>query len=293
MIERHQDYQLSFPTVPPGGLQNVPLQLDSDAPFLLRLVKTRNLAGNGFRFRTARDAYQSSQLRTDYLDNGLGVLTPGQGVIIYPEEVYPVNGTIVVDVGNATQAPLSNVRVLFRGSKIYQDAALAVSTYPARLSDLPYTYPVVIANVPVTGSSKRVPGLNCAALLTNILSIKADGRADFVVRYLAADPFKLRIDGGVNPPPQQFTEVYVQLMDESRKYYSNEPIHIDDLFGRGSPLAASSTPNRFLPGLLTPEIYLPNQGALYFDVYRDDSALLNQFPVDIHFRFQGARVIPR
>jgi hypothetical protein len=295
MIERHQDYQLSLPTVPAGGLFQVPLQLDTDAPFALRRVKSRNLGISGFRFRTARDQYQSPGFRTDLIDDGTGNLSPSQGVRIYPELTYPVNGTIVVDVANNTGQALQNVRILFRGSKLFRDGQIPAPTYPPKLSTLPFTYQVIAQNLGVTGNSQAVPGLNCAVLADNLLNIRSD--ADFACRYLCADPFAMAVDGGPNPPPQSFTEAYVMLRDESRKAYSNEPIHICDLFTQGAPSTAgaftNNLPNRFFPGLLTPEIYLEKEGTLYFDLFRDDSALANQFPVSIYFRFQGAKVFKR
>ena len=67
MIERHQDYQLVIPRVNPGGMQGIPLKLDSDAPFALRLVRSRNIGLNGWRFQNPRGAYQSNALRTDWI----------------------------------------------------------------------------------------------------------------------------------------------------------------------------------------------------------------------------------
>lgn len=295
MIQRHHDYQLSIPSVPAGGLFNVPLKLDSDAPFALRSVKTRNSdPASGFRFRTPRDQYQSPEFRTDLITNGQGDLLRSRGgVLIHPEMPYPVNGNIIVDIGNTTGAPLVNFRILFRGSKLFRDGSILSPTYPPTVSTLPNIYESRVLQVPVSGNSQAVPGLNCAAVLTNILNIRSD--ADFACRYLLADPFAMMVDGGPNPPPASFTEVYVRLYDESRKYFSNEPIHIADLFTVGDPSAGnvSNPPSRFFPGLLTPEIYLPKEGALYWDVYRDDAAFANQFPVDIYFRFQGAKVFAR
>lgn len=91
MIERHQDYLLNVPTVPVGGVIEVPLSLDSDAPFCLRLVRSRNIGLNGWRFQNPRRQYQSSDLRTDWIlpaTGGAGVY-PGRGTIVYPEMVYP------------------------------------------------------------------------------------------------------------------------------------------------------------------------------------------------------------
>ena len=298
MIERHQDYQLSFPSVPAGGLFNVPLQLDSDAPFALRLVKTRNLGSSGFRFKNPREQYQSPEFRTDSISQGgAGLFGPNQGVVIYPQYVYPANSSIIVDVGNNTGSALTNVRVLFRGSKLFRDGAFVSPSYPARCSTLPFTYQVPVLNIPVTGLSQVVPGLNTAAMLNNLMNVRSD--SDFACRYLCADPWAPMVDGQATPFPQSFTEVYVQLRDEARKPYSNEPIHIDDLFSEGSPLSTdpdgnpNNFPNVFLPGLLRPELYLLKEGTLYCDVYRDDSALVNQFPVNIYFRFQGAKVFQR
>jgi hypothetical protein len=293
MIERHQDYQLSIPSVPVGGLFEVPLKLDSDAPFALRRVKSRNLGASGFRYKNPRDQWQSTQLRTDTI-NVLGTQTnPGQGIVNYPEYIYPVNGTIVVDIGNNTGSPLTNVRIVFRGAKLFPDGARPAPSYPARMSQLPFTYQQKVLGIPITGNSQAVPGLNSAAVLNNILNIRSD--SDFVCRYLAADPWALVVDGGPNPPPQSFTNLYVQLMDEAKKPFSNEPIHVADLFGVGSPsiFDTSSQANFWFPGLLTPELYLLKEQALYFDVYRDDSGLANQFPVNVYFRFQGAKVFTR
>jgi len=294
MIQRHQDYQLSIPSLPAGGLFDVPLQLDSDAPFALRRIKTRNLGslGQGFRFRTPKDRYQSTTYVTDYTDG-----QPTTGKLIYPQMIYPPNASIIVDIENNTGETITNARVLFRGSKYYQDGSLPIASYPPKLSTLPGTLQVPVLQIPVTGSSHAVPGLNTAAVLNNILNIGTD--ADFAIRYLAADPFAIAIDGGVNPPPQVFNEMYVLLRDESKKGYSNEPIHVDDLFGQLAPATtANNESNRFLPGVLTPEIYLQRTQALYFDVFRDDSAMLAlglgmPFPVDVYFRFQGAKVFLR
>jgi hypothetical protein len=307
VIERHQDYQLTLQSVPPGGIRQVPLQLDTDAPFALRLVKSRNLGVSGFNFETPRKAYQASGLRTDVtpptLTNPLALPTPG--VIVYPQLVYPQGGEILVDVGNSTGQPLTNVRILFRGAKLYPDGALRALSYPPKFSTLPFTYtpdPAVIAQVPVSGSAQPAPGWasNYAAVLNNQLRTLHDSY--FVFRYGVCDPFFPGVDGGpVNgaprPVPQpllsSFQEVYVWLRDESRNTYSNEPIHVDDLFGRGAPLPVNTNNDRVLwrPGLITPEIYLEPEAALYFDVFRSDS---NQFsPVDLYFRFQGAKVFPQ
>ena len=290
MIERHQDYILTFPSVPVGGVQQVPLDLDTDAPFALRLVRSRNIevfnnpVYNGWRFTNPRQAYQSNYLRTDQIVPVLpgGALQPSRGAVIYEEMVYAPGSVILVDIGNQTDSPLTNAQLLFRGSKLYKDGSLWVPTYPERMSPFPAIYQVVVPNVGLTST-----------ILDNVLQIKHD--ADFVFRCGACDAFTLN----ANPDAAafQFTNVYVTLRDEQKKAFSNAPIHVNDLFGQGlpTPIQTFTTPYNddqvlFTPGLMTPEIYLPARHQFYFDVTRNDTS---GDPVDLYFRFIGMKVFQR
>ena len=285
MIERHQDYLFTVATVPPGGVRQLPLKLDTDAPFALRLVKSRSIGLNGWRFTTPRQAYQSDQLRTDWIlpvAQGQGPY-PSRGSIIYEEMVYPPGGTILVDIGNGTGENITNARLLFRGSKLFTDGSLFMPTYPERMGILPSVYQVIVPNVPAVGQ-----------ILNNQLNVVND--ADLVYRYGLCDAFTLAVEGGPLVPDGSttFTEVAVQLRDESRKAYSNAPIHVNDLVGAGTPVPSGSGTDSdnvlFTPGLLTPEIYIPRRHSLYFDVYRNDPG---QIPVNLYFRFQGMKVFQR
>ena len=300
MIERKQDYQLTVPVVPPGGVRNVPLTLETDAPFALRLVKSRNIGLNGWRFQTPRKVWQSNQLRTDWsvsFGAGSGPF-PSQGAPIYPEMVYPIGSQIVVDIGNDTDEDIINARLLFRGVKLFRNGALSAPTYPAQFNTLPFTYPVVVQSVGLAASATRP--------FTASAQLQIKEATDFVFRYGVCDPFFLIQAGGILPPgflavggqlAQQpnFDEVYVMLRDESRKAYSNEPIHINDIFGQGFPLNHASGSDYLgagpvFPGLIIPEIYIPRNASIYFDIFRFDTTGV---PVDLHFRFQGAKVALR
>jgi hypothetical protein len=309
VYQRHHDYQLTIPTLPPGGLNDLPLQLDSDAPFALRLVKSRNIpAESGFMFQTPTKQFQSSTYRTDrYVPQAAGQFSqPSRGAEVRPPMVYPVSSQIICNVANNTGETITNARLLFRGSKLYAPGALQFPTYPARLQGLPFTYQVPVFNVPLTGEPLR----------DNQLRIRQD--ADFAFRYGVCDPFFQTVAGGPTPPGYSinspggewganFTEVYVQLKDEARQPYSNEPIHVNDLFGQGRPSSfianqqtagANDDQVLFFPGLFTPEIYIQREHSLYFDVYRNDVAVpdnppLSGWPVNLYFRFQGMKVIPR
>jgi hypothetical protein len=288
VIERHQDYLLIVPSLPVGGLTQVPLPLDTDAPFALRLVKSRNIGLNGWRFQNPKGRYQSNALRTDWIvqvNRFAAGPFPSRGSIIYEEMIYPPGGTINVDIGNATDEPITNAQLLFRGSKLFKDASMASPTYPERMAVLPAVYQVIVPQVPVVGQR-----------LTNQLTILND--ADFVYRWGVCDAFTVATVGVTPSAAQfQFSNVTVQLYDESRKFYSNAPIHVNDLFGVGLPTPNGTGTNDdqvlFTPGLITPEIYLPRRHSLYFDVYRNDASLEGAVPVDLYFRFGGMKVFQR
>jgi hypothetical protein len=300
-FQRHHDYQLTIPSLPPGGLSDVPLQLDSDAPFALRLVKTRNIpAESGFMFQNPKKQFQSNGFRTDrtYPSFPGNFSQPSHGAIVRPPMVYPVNSQILVNVANTTGETITNARLIFRGSKLYAPGAMVFPEYPPRLAGLPFSYQVPVLQVGLAGTES-------ASRRDNQLRIRQD--ADFAFRYGVCDPFAVQIEGGPTPfgvipgnansvlQGPNFTELYVQLKDESRKPYSNEPIHIDDLLGQGLPsvldvAGADNDGVLFFPGLFTPEILIEKEHSLYFDIFRMDTT---GFPVDLYFRFQGMKVYQR
>jgi hypothetical protein len=293
VIARFHDYQLTVASVPVGGTAEIPLQLDTDAPFLLHLVRSRSIGVSGWRFQTPKKLWQSSGLRTDLIVPSVAgaLATPSRGAIVDPPYVYPIGSQIVAQIGNATNAPLVNAKLLFRGFKIFQDGAILAPTYPPRMSVLPFNYGVVVPAVPAVGR-----------LVDQQLQIRAD--ADFVFKYGVCDPYTPGVDGGpvtgiglpsvvaVNPTFGTYQELYVVLRDESRKAYSNEPIHINDVFGQGLPTTGNDAQVSFFPGLTTPEIYIPAEHSLYFDLFRNDTAL-NMTPLDLNFRFGGMKVFKR
>ncbi len=300
MYERWQIYQKTFPTIPVGGVVGVPFTLDSDAPFALRMVRTRGIGLNGWRFQNARKAYQSNFLRTDWeipMDPA-GAPFPSHGVPVYPQEIYPANGQIIIDVGNATGEPIENARMLFYGSKLF-DRPVSPD-YPATIAPFPFIYPLTnsngLNNGPVTidtAASAAVP------TILRDLQLRIGQDADFVLRQLVADPFALNIEGGpvplsnlAEPLGNTYEELYVIVKDEARKAYMNEPIHINDVFGQGAPnpMGANTSVNGVGPvfaGLLTPELIIERQHSLYVDLYRFDVV---GFPVDMWLRFHGAKL---
>lgn len=279
MIERHQDYILTVASVPTSGVQQIPLKLDTDAPFALRLVRSRNIGLNGWKYTTPSQAYQSNALRTDWIVP-VAAGEPAfcsRGSIAYNEMVYPPGSTINVDIGNLTGEPLTNCQLLFRGSKLYKDGTQWVPSYPPKMGIRPAVYQVIVPNVPAVGQ-----------LLNNQLTIKND--ADFVYRAGVCDAFTLAADP--DPSAFQFENVYVKLRDESYKAYSNDFIHVNDLFGQGLPTPLGGGTGQddqvlFTPGLVTPEIYIPRKHNFYFDITRNDP---DGAAVNLYFRFIGMKV---
>lgn len=295
VFHRHQDYQLTIATLPVGGVTDVALQLDSDAPFALRLVKSRNIpAGSGFMFQTPTKQFQSSGFRTDRIPGAFSgeFSRPSHGSIVHPPMIYPVSSQIVCSIANNSGSPITNARLLFRGSKLYSPGALQFPTYPAQLSPLTFTYQVPLLNVPAVGP----------ALVDNQVRIRQD--ADYAIRFAVCDPFFPTKVGGPVPPGYSingptnlngpnFSEVYVTLRDEAKQPYSNEPIHVNDLMGQGRPAnfgqaGANNDEVLFFPGKFTPEIYVQKEHSLYFDVIRNDPGGL---PVNLWFRFGGMKVL--
>lgn len=275
MIERHHDYQLNLANLPAGGLQDVEITLDSDAAFAARLVKQRFTPGAtsgswSYRFRAPSGAYNSFGFRNDTFGRG----TLRRGNPLYPQMIYPANGSIVVDINNDSGVALTDVKLLFRGSKLFPDGSIPSFTYPPKCSVLPQVLPVQVQNIPQnTGSG----------ILNNQINGQVDW--DFALRYANAETFALSGDNGT------YNQLYAQLKDDKQKPYSNVPIHVDDLFGSQSSTATGSVnQNPFWPGLFTPEIYVPANGILYFDLFRADSAGGN---CTVQFSFGGVKVYRR
>lgn len=310
MVERFQVYQLTVPTVPVGGLINVPLLLDSDAPFALRRVKSRNIGLNGWRIKTPELAYQSSQLRTDWNVIRTPFLSnngpfPTYGVSMYPELIYAANSQIVCDIGNSSGSPITNARLTFFGAKLYQDGAMAAATYPPQFrGPLPFVYPTDVPNVGLA-TSATAPFIIKELQLQNLFDADyvnwggvLDARAPVQTEGgPVAQGTQFLNDPGNDPVQPTYTELYVTLRDEAKKPYMNEPIHADDLFGRAfttPSLQGSSnmpaSPN--FPGLWTPEIYLQRNCSLYFDLFRFDTLAGGGVPLTLRFRWIGAKVFP-
>lgn len=313
-------------SVPPRAqLTKLPLRTDMDAPFLLRSIACRVQYDNTlstltpgsshrqtglnqvlFRFTTANGQYMQ-QYPVPIL-----LLTPFAGQMGNPlpmqrQVFYPAGSTIQVDVINNGPATLTNLTFYFRGVKMWPWSVRRWYPYPSgKLSTLPYAYafgqsPIEfpqLYNVPVTqpfGTPIRLQ-----------LNFKQDG--DFVLRSLQAGP---QVPPGLSSPSVNGNfcwEVFFRLHDGDDYPYSNDFIQADVMCGNAQGPAsfptgvgmtgpATSFLSGFdvgpaLPGVIFPEVYIPNNQFMWLDVARNDSSFVGMGAIaqDFPVVFQGSKV---
>ena len=296
-IERHFDYVLGpgqdarLASVAPGQTIELQLPLDSDAPFFLRsramrvsydsLRRQTGLNHLLLRWANSVHKFQSQNfVRQSLLGPYFGQL--GNPIPVEPEVAYPRQGAIRVDVLNDGASALSNVTLYFRGVKRYAPGSVKAYTYPAKFGPLPFVYSKpLVENLPVVTAGVRY-----------VFECKTD--ADFVMR------------GGQCGSPFSGTpvnEVFITMRDEDEKPYSNAPVHMDVLFGNAdagaiypagtsagvAPVGAGPQ----APGLFYPEIYVPKNHIMYFDVARNDIAYGGAVPVTLPLLFHGMKVFEK
>jgi hypothetical protein len=147
--------------------------------------------------------------------------------------VYPPGGSILIDYAPIVTAAL--VLVVFIGTKMYADgsvwAPLRDPKKPAR--------PFIGYSLQFTSAS--LPILNLPLLI--------EPDADFV--WQCGSQTASLVSVGTQ------RSVGVKIKDWTGKYYMNDYIPLDLIFGFD---------NSQTPGLLYPEIYIPREGSLFFDL---------------------------
>ncbi len=309
LVQRHQDYVLGpnqdarLASVAPGASFSMALQLDSDAPFLLRGRALRCRYVSDSRTQTGLNhvlmswsgpdrVYRSQkQIRQSILAPYFGQL--GNPIPVSPQVFYPRQSNINVDITNDGASTLTNLTFYFRGVKLFQPGVVKAYSYPAKFGTLPFIYPQanrqnttntltpLITQFPVAGGPVRY-------------TFKCKADADFVLRGLqAGDPFD------THPA----NEIFVQFRDEDEKPYSNDFVHFDVIagnsdFGNVYPAGTSAGvapvgggPNSL--GLFFPEIYIPKNHIFYYDVKRDDTYNGAAVAVDYPLQFHGMKVFEK
>lgn len=305
---RHFDYVLQLGTLPAGeSILAAPLQLDLDADFILR--------GRAVHYQSFTPGLAGQAALTNYFDRITGPDSGeylSQALLRFANEcptfgqygnplpvrqpiIYPRGGQITVDVQNQGDTDLTNLMLYFRGQKIYRPGQLDCYTYPDKCSTLPFIYPGYSYSMNSAGSQFRNNFVTLAQdqqILLNKLDIAND--ADFVLRQLTIGSMNL------DNPLSQYYQCFIQLRDSNEKAYSNLPVHVDVCFGAFGSVTSQSAPGTstgpYHPGLLTPEIYIPANGWLYYDLYRQDNYILGAgglAPVNLYLAFGGSKVFHR
>jgi hypothetical protein len=301
--QRHQDYVIGpnqdkrLASVAPGQLiTGIEFQLDPDAPFLLRgrayrvaydtlasrtQVGLQNLA---WRWTGPDQDFRSAQLIPQNLQMAYG----GQSAAfkpVYPQIFFPARSTVTMEVQNLSATDtLTNLTLYLRGVKLFPFGMNPAYTYPPKVRMTQYGYGINYMSPPdpnnLTAAIQNL--LTADSRLLQTFQVKNTG--DFVIRSLQAGPsyapFAL--------------EVGLILRDENRKAYSNDFVHFEVLAGpSGGNYAtgsAGSVPaigtGNSAPGILFPEIYVPANHVLYYDIQRADSgyvgaATIPNFPVTL------------
>lgn len=288
LIERHQDYVLGpnqdsrLASVAAGAvIKEIELRLDPDAPFLLRSRAVRvsysstltqdYLQGLATRWTGPIRDYRQQ----DYVRESLQMAFYGQGgnaKPLHPGVLYPANGILVIDITNFGTNALKNLTFFWRGVKLFPPNACQWYTYPqdfqngknkAKIAGEWFNYQVAVSNL----------GQN-EIRQTQIFTVRPD--ADFVLRGgQATAPFLTS--------PGAFAEVGIKLLDADRKPYSNDYIPLDIMFGsegfagiNSIPLGSTHIPmlsGPWSPGLFYPEIYVPKNQQLLYNLQRTDGAV--------------------
>jgi hypothetical protein len=304
--QRHYDYVLGpsqdsrLAAVASGStITGIELKLDSDAPFVMtgRAVRRQyslsgsalelDLAGLKTRFTgPARDyrmspAYIRESLQQVYYGM-MGAFKP-----IVPGILYPPGSVLVVDLTytNAAYDPIA-LSFYFRGFKLYPPGAVLAYTYPRRMATQAFAYPVPVVNL---GANETRRG--------QIFTVKQD--ADFVLR------------GGQGPDPEPRSgtptraEISITLRDTNKQPYSNDFVPFEILFGSAHPTfetfavgvagtTAAAGTGPMSPGLFYPEIYIPKNHQMIYDLRRADGVAIGAtLPASFPFTLLGSKVFER
>jgi len=301
--QRHQDYVIGpnqdsrLASVAAGAtVLDIELQLNTDAPFLLRSRCVRQAytvenppTQNGLQFLKTRwtgptkdyrqQAFIPEAIASPYFGQ-MGVWKPE-----YPNLHYPAGGVLTVDVMNTGASAITNLYLFFRGVKLYPPGTVPAYPYPSRFKGIAFNYQIPVLAL---GVSEYRPD--------QTFTVKQD--ADFVLRGAqCTPPFNV---GGT----RQFSEVLIQLMDFNKKPYSNDFIPFDILCGGGGFPAAipvGPTPSYVTPfgsgpgapGLFYPEIYVPANHQLIYALQRSDGAVNSNQAEDFTINLIGQKIFPQ
>lgn len=300
--QRHHDYVLGpnqdprLASVAAGAeITGLKFRFDTDAPFELRsravrMAYTDTLDQNGLQYVSTRWTGPAQ----DYRQQGLVPETlqlvnfgqVGNPKPLFRPVRYPANGVLQIDILNSGPAAITNLTFFWRGVKLFPWGAVPAYSYPPGFASLSFAYP--IQQLALTPTDFRQ---------NQIFQVKAD--ADFVLRAgQATAPHLTEVERGTSI----FAECSIVLKDWNGKPYSNDFVPLDILFGSAawpSTFPLGATPafiapfgvGPAAPGLLYPEIYVPRNHQLWYDIQRADTTATAS--EDVTINLIGSKVFAR
>lgn len=293
--QRHYDYVLGpnqdsrLASVAAGAvLTEVLLEMDDDAPFVLtgRAVRSQyispftqsNLTGLKVKWTGPNRDYRQQ----GYTLESLSMAYYGQfgnPKPIAPAILYPARSVLMLDLINTGSTAITNLSFYFRGYKLFPKGAVPAYTYPRRMASQTFSYPVFVSQLGVAETRSD-----------QIFTVKQD--ADFVLRGGQG------ITISDNGEGRHLANVAIRLKDHQKNPYSSDFMPFEVLFGTGdfsSVIPVGPTPNLIppfgtgpgQPGLFYPEIYVPKNYQLLYDLQRADTGTLAE---DFTFNFIGGKV---
>jgi hypothetical protein len=299
--ERHFDYVLGpnqdtrLTSVAAGAeIQDLLLKLDTDAAFVMtsRAVRTPFTTSTfnqstlvGLKSKWF-DASKTCRFQ-DYVLESLQMVYYGQQgnpKPIVPAVLYPAGSVIRIDLRHTGANTISNLTFFFRGYKLFPWGSVIAHTYPTQVAPLTFAYPVFTSQLGVSETRQN-----------QIFTVKTD--ADFVIRGGQSFPIS-------SVASRTLAEVAIILKDPDKKPYSNDFVPLDILFGCGNQPAiipVGPTPSYTVPfgtgpqsmGLFYPEIYVPKNHQLLYDIQRTDGASGSNQSEDFTFNLIGSKVFTK
>lgn len=159
---------------------------------------------------------------------------------VHPNILYPAGSMITFDYAALTGIAPELVKVVFIGTKLFAPGAMWNGEYPRSYRTRPFF-----------GYALQIPTANLPSL-NNQLLIQPD--ADFVLQTAVQTNYR----AAALTPVGALRGLGIKMKDWNGKYYMNHHVPIELIFGG---FDQSQT-----PGVIYPEIYVPKNQALYFDL---------------------------
>ena len=264
--------------------------MEDDAPFVLTGRAVRHAYGSALTqanlngLKTKWTGPQRDYRQQDYILESLQMAYYGQfgnPKPIVPGIEYPPRSVLMLDLNNTGANTITNLSFYFFGYQLFPPDTVPAYTYPKRLASQTFAYPVPVVALGVSETR-----------MNQIFTVKQD--ADFVLR--GGQGITISSVGG-----RTLAEVAIRLKDHTKNPYSNDFVPFDILFGTGAfpavvpvgPTPSFVTPfgtGPGQPGLFYPEIYVPKNHQLMYDLQRADGAGGSNQAEDFSFNFIGGKV---